>query len=204
MRGFHGRTFGALSATWEKKYRSPFEPLVPGYKHFPYNDLEALEKTITDQTAAVLLEVIQGEGGVNPGKAEFLQGAQEICRKNGALLILDEVQTGFGRTGKMFAYQHFNLQPDILCVAKSIAGGIPMGATLLSSILERIAAPGAWVDIWWKSACLCSFTGCHQFHGRESPARTGGRTGHLVQRTTFHHPITFDPRSTRPGFDGWH
>jgi acetylornithine/LysW-gamma-L-lysine aminotransferase len=138
MRGFHGRTFGALSATWEKKYRSPFEPLVPGYKHVPYNDLEALQNAVTDQTAAVLLEVIQGEGGVNPGKTEFLLGAQEICRKNGALLILDEVQTGFGRTGKMFAFQHHNLQPDILCIAKSIAGGIPMGATLLSATLKEL------------------------------------------------------------------
>jgi LysW-gamma-L-lysine/LysW-L-ornithine aminotransferase len=138
MRGFHGRTFGALSATWEKKYRSPFEPLVPGYKHFPYNDLEALTNIVTDQTAAVLLEVVQGEGGVNPGTPEFLQGAQEICRKNGTLLILDEVQTGFGRTGKMFAFQHYNLHPDILCVAKSIAGGIPMGATLLSSSLKEL------------------------------------------------------------------
>lgn len=135
MRGFHGRTFGALSATWEKKYRAPFEPLVPGYKHIPYNDLAALEQAVSDNTAAVLLEVVQGEGGVNPGKTEFLQGAQALCRKNGCLLILDEVQTGFGRTGKMFAFQHDGLEPDILCVAKSIAGGIPMGATLLSSSL---------------------------------------------------------------------
>lgn len=132
MRGFHGRTFGALSATWEKKYRTPFEPLVPGYRHIPYNDLASLEQAVSDQTAAVLLEVVQGEGGVNPGKTEFLLGAQKLCRKNGCLLILDEVQTGFGRTGKMFAFQHDGLEPDILCVAKSIAGGIPMGATLLS------------------------------------------------------------------------
>jgi LysW-gamma-L-lysine/LysW-L-ornithine aminotransferase len=138
MRGFHGRTFGALSATWEKKYRAPFEPLVPGYKHIPYNDLAALEQVVTDQTAAILLEVVQGEGGVNPGKSEFLKGAQAICRKNGSLLILDEVQTGFGRTGKMFAFQHDALEPDILCVAKSIAGGIPMGATLLSSTMGII------------------------------------------------------------------
>jgi acetylornithine/LysW-gamma-L-lysine aminotransferase len=112
--------------------------LVPGYKHVPYNDLEALQNAVTDQTAAVLLEVIQGEGGVNPGKTEFLLGAQEICRKSGALLILDEIQTGFGRTGKMFAFQHHNLQPDILCIAKSIAGGIPMGATLLSATLKEL------------------------------------------------------------------
>ncbi|NLF52416.1 MAG: aspartate aminotransferase family protein [Leptolinea sp.] len=139
MRGFHGRTFGALSATWEKKYRTPFEPLVPGYKHIPYNDLDALENAITDQTAAVILEVVQGEGGVNPGKEEFLLGAREITRKNGCLLILDEVQTGFGRTGKMFAFQHFGIIPDILCLAKSIAGGIPMGACLLSTEMTALA-----------------------------------------------------------------
>lgn len=138
MRGFHGRTFGALSATWEKKYRAPFEPLVPGYKHIPYNDLDALRNSITDQTAAVLLEVVQGEGGVNPGKSEFLMGAREITREKGCLLILDEVQTGFGRTGKMFAFQHHDLEPDILCLAKSIAGGIPMGATLLSSSMNDL------------------------------------------------------------------
>lgn len=131
MRGFHGRTMGALSATWEKKYRGPFEPLVPGFTHVPYNDLDALKEVVNTDTAAVLLEVVQGEGGVNPGKAEFLQGAQEICRQNGALLVIDEVQTGFGRTGKMFAFQHYGLEPDLLCIAKSIAGGIPMGATFI-------------------------------------------------------------------------
>ncbi len=131
MRGFHGRTFGALSATWEKKYRAPFEPLVPDFRHVPYNDIEALDQAVTDQTAAVILEMVQGEGGVNPGKAEYLQGAQAICRERGALLIIDEVQTGFGRTGKLFAFQHYGLQPDLLCLAKSIAGGLPMGATLI-------------------------------------------------------------------------
>ncbi len=130
MRGFHGRTMGALSATWEKKYREPFEPLIPGFSHVPYNNLEALDGALDDQTAAVILEVVQGEGGVYPGSAEYLKGAQRLCRERGALLIIDEVQTGFGRTGKMFAHQHFNLQPDLLCVAKSMAGGLPMGAVL--------------------------------------------------------------------------
>ncbi len=138
MRGFHGRTYGALSATWEKKYRAPFEPLVPNYSHIPYNDLDALKQAVTDQTAAVILEVVQGEGGVNPGKEDFLKGAQEICHQNGALLIIDEVQTGFGRTGKMFAHQHYGLQPDILCLAKSIGGGIPMGAALLSANMKEL------------------------------------------------------------------
>ena len=131
MRGFHGRTFGALSATWEKKYREPFEPLVPGFRHIPYNDVAALEESVTDRTAAVVLEVVQGEGGVRPGTAEFLCAAQRVCRERGAMLIVDEVQTGFGRTGKRFAVQHFGLEPDLLCLAKSIAGGLPMGATLI-------------------------------------------------------------------------
>ncbi|HVN55969.1 MAG TPA: acetylornithine/succinylornithine family transaminase [Anaerolineaceae bacterium] len=138
MRAFHGRTFGALSATWEKKYRAPFEPLVPGFKHVPYNDPAALSGAVTGQTAAVILEVVQGEGGVHPGKADYLRGAQEICRERGALLILDEVQTGFGRTGRLFAFQHYGLEPDLLCVAKSIAGGVPMGATLLSARLGEL------------------------------------------------------------------
>jgi LysW-gamma-L-lysine/LysW-L-ornithine aminotransferase len=139
MRGFHGRTMGALSATWEKKYRQPFEPLVPGVTHVPYNDLAALDAAVTDQTSAVLLEVVQGEGGVHPGAPEFLLGAQELCRARGALLIVDEVQTGFGRTGKMFAHQHHGLQPDLLCLAKSIAGGLPMGATLIGARVGDLA-----------------------------------------------------------------
>jgi acetylornithine/LysW-gamma-L-lysine aminotransferase len=140
MRGFHGRTFGALSATWEKKYREPFEPLVPGFRHVPYNDLAALDAAITDQTAAVILEVVQGEGGVRPGTPEFLQGAQRLCRERGALLILDEVQTGFGRTGEMFALQHYGLQPDLLCLAKSMAGGLPMGAVLFGERIGKLPA----------------------------------------------------------------
>jgi acetylornithine/LysW-gamma-L-lysine aminotransferase len=131
VRGFHGRTMGALSLTYEKKYREPFEPLVPDFSHVPYNDLAALEAAVNEQTAAVCLEVIQGEGGVRPGSAEFLQGAQRLCRERGALLIIDEVQTGFGRTGAMFASEHHGLAPDLLCLAKSIAGGVPMGAVLL-------------------------------------------------------------------------
>ncbi|MCW5876234.1 MAG: aspartate aminotransferase family protein [Anaerolineales bacterium] len=136
-RGFHGRTLGALSATWNKKIRSAFEPLVPGFSHAAYNDLAALEAVVTDDTAAVILEVVQGEGGVHLGTAEFLQGAQALCRERGALLIIDEIQTGLGRTGALFAAEHFGLQPDLLCLAKSIAGGLPMGAVLIG---ERVGA----------------------------------------------------------------
>ena len=135
MRGFHGRSMGALSATWNKKYRSPFQPLIPGIKHVPYNKLDKLDAAIDKNTAAVILEAVQGEGGVYPGDAEYLRGAQELCRERGALLIMDEIQTGFGRTGKMFAVDHYDLSPDIMTVAKSMAGGFPMGATLLG---ERV------------------------------------------------------------------
>ncbi len=131
MRGFHGRTFGALSATWRKEYRKPFEPLVPGFTFVPYNRLESMEEAVDEQTAAVILEVVQGEGGVVPGDPAYLQGVQSICRERGALFIVDEVQTGFGRTGRMFACQHYGLEPDLMCVAKGIAGGVPMGAVLM-------------------------------------------------------------------------
>ncbi len=131
MRGFHGRTLGALSATWNKKYRGPFMPLVPDFAHIPYNNIAALEATVSDDTAAVLLEPVQGEGGVRPADPAFLQAARDLCDAHGALLILDEIQTGFGRTGRLFASEHYDLQPDILALAKSIAGGLPMGATLL-------------------------------------------------------------------------
>jgi acetylornithine/LysW-gamma-L-lysine aminotransferase len=141
MRGFHGRTMGALSATWNKKYREPFMPLVPDFQHVPYNKLERLEATIDETTAAVILEIVQGEGGVHPGTTEYLQGAQALCQERGALLIIDEVQTGFGRTGKTFACEHYGLEPDLLCLAKSIAGGVPMGAVLIGERVDELS-PG--------------------------------------------------------------
>ncbi len=141
MRGFHGRTLGALSATWNKKYREAFEPLVPEYHHVPFNNADALENAVTDKTAAVLLEAVQGEGGVYPADPAFLQAAREICAERGALLVMDEVQSGFGRTGRMFAYQHYDIVPDMVCVAKSLAGGIPMGAVLLGPAVQNLG-PG--------------------------------------------------------------
>lgn len=138
MRGFHGRTMGALSATWEREYREPFEPLVPGFVHVPYNNLARLAENVGPSTAAVILEVVQGEGGVRPGTHEFLQGAQHLCRQHGACLIVDEVQTGFGRTGRLFACEHAGLEPDFLCLAKAIAGGFPMGATLIGRHVPKL------------------------------------------------------------------
>jgi acetylornithine/LysW-gamma-L-lysine aminotransferase len=138
MRGFHGRTFGALSATWNKSYREPFEPLVPGFEFVPYNRLERVQQAVDEETAAVILEVIQGEGGVNPGDGEYLRGVQALCQERGALFIIDEVQTGFGRTGRMFACEHYDLRPDLMCVAKAIAGGLPMGAVLIGPRVGKL------------------------------------------------------------------
>jgi acetylornithine/LysW-gamma-L-lysine aminotransferase len=138
MRGFHGRTFGALSATWNKEYRQPFEPLVPDFEFVPYNKLERMERAVDDETAAVIIEVVQGEGGVNPGDGDYLRGVQALCQEHGALLIADEVQTGFGRTGKMFACEHYDLRPDLMTVAKAIAGGLPMGAILIGPRVGEI------------------------------------------------------------------
>ncbi|MGB7873996.1 MAG: aminotransferase class III-fold pyridoxal phosphate-dependent enzyme, partial [Anaerolineales bacterium] len=141
MRAFHGRTFGSLSATFNKRYRQGVEPLVPGFSHVPYNNIEALENAVTDKTAAVILEVIQGEGGVYPADADYIQAARQICEANGALLIIDEIQSGFGRTGVMFAVQHFDVTPDMLCCAKSLAGGVPMGAVLIGEKVGNLT-PG--------------------------------------------------------------
>jgi acetylornithine/LysW-gamma-L-lysine aminotransferase len=141
MRAFHGRTFGSLSATFNKKYRDGFEPLVPGFSHVPFNKVEALEAAMDEGTAAVILEVVQGEGGVYPVDADYLQAARRICDERGALLIVDEIQSGFGRTGKMFAIQHFGVTPDLLCCAKSLAGGVPMGAVLIGEKVQNLS-PG--------------------------------------------------------------
>ena len=138
MRGFHGRTMGALSATFTREYREPFVPVVEGFRFAPFNNFAKLEAQVGDDTAAVLLEVVQGEGGVNLGKAEFFSQVGELCRERGVLLVIDEVQTGFCRTGKMFACEHFGLEPDILCLAKAMAGGLPMGAVLCS---DKVTPP---------------------------------------------------------------
>jgi acetylornithine/LysW-gamma-L-lysine aminotransferase len=137
-RGFHGRTMGALSATHKKEYRQPFAPLVPGVTHVPYNNLDKLAAAITDRTAAVVLEPIQGEGGVHRGADDYLNGVRELCDERGTLLIADEIQTGFCRTGRMFAVEHSGVQPDVMCVAKGIAGGVPMGAALFGDTVKPV------------------------------------------------------------------
>jgi acetylornithine aminotransferase/acetylornithine/N-succinyldiaminopimelate aminotransferase len=128
--GFHGRTMGALSATGTARYREPFEPLVPGFVIVPWNDLEAVRAATGERTVAVMVEPIQGEGGVNMPAPGYLEGLRSWCNERGLLLIFDEVQTGIGRTGELFAFQHERVKPDIVTLAKGLAGGVPIGAIL--------------------------------------------------------------------------
>ena len=130
MGGFHGKTMGALSATWDKKYREPFLPLVPEFKHVPPDNLDKVKEAISEKTAAVLLEPIRGEGGIRVPPDGFLQGMRQLCTEKGVLLIFDEVQTSFGRTGKLFGCQHWGVTPDVMTMAKPFAGGLPIGITV--------------------------------------------------------------------------
>jgi predicted acetylornithine/succinylornithine family transaminase len=141
-RAFHGRTMGALSITWNAKYREPFEPLVPGASFLPWSDLDAAAHAIGPRTAAVFIEPVQGEGGVRTASTAFLRGLAQICRERGALLVVEEIQSGLGRTGRMFAYEHSGITPDILTLAKPLGGGLPLGATLLRADLAGALAPG--------------------------------------------------------------
>lgn len=154
-RGFHGRTLGALSATHAQRYRQGFEPLVPDFEHVPFNNLQALEVALTPDTAALILEVVQGEGGIYPATPEYLQAARRLCDERGVLLVFDEVQSGFGRTGKMFAYQHYGVQPDMLTCAKSLAGGVPMGAVLIGPAVRNLA-PGVHASTFGGNPLSCA------------------------------------------------
>jgi len=137
-RSFHGRTLATLTATGQEKYHKGYSPLMPGFKYVPFDDREAVRRAIDSKTCAVMVEPIQGEGGVNLPSEGYLRAIREICDENGLLLIYDEVQVGMGRTGRLFAYEHDDIEPDILTLAKSLAGGVPIGAVLM----KREAAEG--------------------------------------------------------------
>jgi acetylornithine/LysW-gamma-L-lysine aminotransferase len=183
MRGFHGRTMGALSATWEKKYREPFMPLVPGFMHVPYDNLERMERAISDETAAVLVEVVQGEGGVRPGSGEYLRGVRDLCDERGALLIVDEVQTGFGRTGRWFAFQHHDLRPDLLCLAKGIAGGVPMGAVMIGPHVQGLHS-GVHGSTFGGNplACAAALASIDAIEAQDLPAQAARKGTYLLEQ----------------------
>jgi acetylornithine/LysW-gamma-L-lysine aminotransferase len=159
MGGYHGKTMGALSATWEKKYRQPFQPLVPEFKHVPPDNLEKIAEAIADKTAAVLLEPIRGEGGIRVPPSDFLPGVRRLCEEKNVLLILDEVQTSFGRTGKMFGCNHWGVTPDVICLAKPFAGGLPIGITVAKEEIMSSLKIGEHSTTFSGSPLVCA-AGC--------------------------------------------
>ena len=140
--GFHGRTIGALSVTYKEKYRAPFAPLMPDVTFIDYNDIDAAKATIDADTAIVIVEPVQGEGGVRPAKQGFLQALRDLCDEHGAILIFDEVQCGLGRTGRLFAHEVYGVEPDMMTLAKPLAGGLPIGAALMTQKIADVIKPG--------------------------------------------------------------
>ena len=153
---FHGRTMATLTATGQEKFHKGFAPLVPGFSYVPFNDIAALEKAITEKTAAIMIEPIQGEGGVNIPDRDYLKRLRELCDSKAILLVLDEVQTGIGRTGKLFAYQHYGIEPDIITLAKGLGGGLPIGAMLAKDYVAAAFTPGTHASTFGGSPLVCS------------------------------------------------
>jgi acetylornithine/LysW-gamma-L-lysine aminotransferase len=156
MRGFHGRTMGSLCATWKKEYREPFSSLLTGVCHVPYGNAEKIAEAVDDSTAAVVLEALQGEGGVRVPPQGYLQEVRKICDENDLVMIVDEVQSGFGRTGRMWAFEHYGVVPDVITVAKAIAGGVPMGAMITKEELCEKAYPGVHGSTFGGNPLSCA------------------------------------------------
>jgi len=153
---FHGRTMAAITATGQPKYQKSFTPLVPGFSYVPYNDVEALKAAVTDETCAVMMEPVQGESGVHPATHEFLRTARDLCDRFGAALIFDEVQTGLGRTGRMFGFQHYGVVPDVMTLAKTLGGGFPIGACLARGKYADVFEPGDHASTFGGAPLACA------------------------------------------------
>jgi len=153
---FHGRTFATMTATAQTKHHEGFLPLLPGFVYVPFNDVGALESAFSDEVAAVMVEPIQGEGGINPATEEYLQAIRRLCDQNGALLIFDEVTTGIGRTGKWFGYQHFDVEPDIMTMAKALGGGVAIGAMMAREEVAASLVPGKHASTFGGNALACA------------------------------------------------
>ena len=153
---FHGRTFATVTATAQPKYHEGFLPLLPGFTYVPFNDIAALESAFSDEVAAVMVEPIQGEGGINVATAEYLEAIRRLCDENGAVMILDEVQTGIGRTGKWFGYQHFDVEPDIITMAKALGGGVAIGAMMARAEIAASLVPGKHASTFGGNSLACA------------------------------------------------
>ena len=155
-KAFHGRTLGAMSATPQDKIQKGFGPLVPGFKYVPFNDIAAMKKAITSKTCAVMVEPIQGESGVNIPDKKYLKELRKLCTERNVLLILDEIQTGFGRTGHLFAYQAFGAKPDIMTLAKGLGAGVPIGALVMTNAVAKSLGPGTHGSTFGGNPLVCA------------------------------------------------
>jgi len=153
---FHGRTLATVTMTGQLKYSKPFEPLPTGFTHVRFNDFDSLKKAVDARTVAVIIEPVQGEGGINVADREYLEKVKDLCNKNDLLLIFDEVQTGFGRTGTLFAYQYFNISPNIMTLAKALGGGFPVGAMVADKELADLMVPGTHASTFGGSPIVCA------------------------------------------------
>jgi acetylornithine/N-succinyldiaminopimelate aminotransferase len=196
---FHGRTLATVSATGQEKYQHGFEPLLPGFKHVPYNDLRAVERAMDSHTAAVLVEPIQGEGGVYVPDDDYLPGLRKLCDETGALLVLDEIQTGMGRTGRLWAYEHWGVEPDVMTLAKALANGVPIGAMLAREDVATALTPGTHGSTFGgtpfvSSVALATLTTMIE---EKIPERAAGTGRHVMQslgRLRTRHPAICDIR----------
>jgi predicted acetylornithine/succinylornithine family transaminase len=196
---FHGRTLATVTATGQEKYQHGFEPLMPGFKHVPYNDLRAMERAIDSRTAAILVEPIQGEGGVNVPDDDYLPGLRKLCDESGALLILDEVQTGMGRTGRLWAYEHAGVEPDIMTIAKALANGVPIGAMLAKDAVAGALTPGTHATTFGgtpfvTSVAIATLTTLLEEKLPERAARMGRRLMERLREMKAAHAIIKDVR----------
>jgi acetylornithine aminotransferase/acetylornithine/N-succinyldiaminopimelate aminotransferase len=191
---FHGRTMATLTATGQEKHQRGFEPLLPGFKHIPFNDLRAAEQAIDSRTCAVLVEPIQGEGGVRLPDDDYLPALRQLCSDRDVLLMLDEVQTGMGRTGRLFAYEHWGIEPDIMTLAKALGGGLPIGAMLAKEEVASAFVPGSHASTFGGSpfitaAALAALTAIVEERLPQRAAKIGayflGRLRELVQRYPY-------------------
>ena len=176
---FHGRTTGAISATGQPIYQRGFEPLLPGFVRVPFNELQAVERAITPKTAGIMLEPIQGEGGVRVASDEFLRGVRRLAERHRLLVICDEIQTGLGRTGTMFAYQHSGVVPDILLLAKTLGGGFPIGAMIAARSVSEVLGPGTHATTFGGSplACACGLAVLEVINKKQLLARVSSFGG---------------------------
>ncbi|MHC4634650.1 MAG: acetylornithine/succinylornithine family transaminase [Planctomycetota bacterium] len=191
---FHGRTLATMTATAQPKHHEGLLPLLPGFVYVPFNDVKAMETAFSDEVAGVMVEPIQGEGGINIATKEYLQAIRELCDKNGAVMILDEVQTGVGRTGKWFAYQHFDVEPDIMTMAKALGGGVAIGAMMATAEVAGALVPGKHASTFGGNALACAagvavIEAIEEGNLLENAARMGEYTAEKLNQLKDKHSI---------------